>query len=85
MFDGISFLHAETDRPITSRQVSDETLKSGEYDPENLANSEFYLLGSTDAFRPVPITAFAKENLFYMQAFTIFHYLTPCGKISVLS
>ncbi len=74
MFDGIPFLHAETDRPITSRQVSDETLKSGKYDPENLANSEFYILGSTDAFRPVPITVFAKENLFYMQAFTIFHY-----------
>ena len=74
MFDGISFLHAETDRPVTSRQVSDETLKSGKYDPENLANSEFYIVGSTDAFRPVPITAFAKEQLFYMQAFTIFHY-----------
>lgn len=75
MFEGISFLHAETDKPITSRQVSDETLKSGKYDPENLANSEFFIIGSTDAFRPVPVTNFAKENLFYMQAFTIFHYL----------
>ncbi len=74
MFEGISFLHTETDRPITSRQVSDATLKSGKYDPENLANSEFYITGSADAFRPVPITDYAKENLFYMQAFTIFHY-----------
>lgn len=74
MFEGISFLHAETDTPITSRHVSDETLKSGKYDPENLANSEFSIIGSTDAFRPVPITDFAKENLLYMQAFTIFHY-----------
>ena len=74
MFEGISFLHSETNQPVTSRQVSDATLKSGKYDPENLANSEFYIFGSTDAFRPVPITDFAKENLFYMQAFTIFHY-----------
>lgn len=74
LFEGISFLHSETNQPVTSRQVSDATLKSGKYDPENLANSEFYIVGSTDAFRPVPITDFAKENLFYMQAFTIFHY-----------
>lgn len=74
MFEGISFLHAETDRPITSRSISDEALKSGKYDPENLTNSEFYIIGSTEAFRPVPITAFAKENLLHMQAFTIFHY-----------
>lgn len=74
MFDGISFLHTETDKPLTSHQVSDETLKSGKYDPENLKNSEFYILGSTESFRPVPIAAFARENLFYMQAFTIFHY-----------
>lgn len=74
MFDCISFLHSETSRPITSGQVSDATLKSGKYDPENLVNSDFYIVGSADAFRPVPITAYAKENLFYMQAFTIFHY-----------
>ena len=74
MFDGISFIHAKTDKPITSKHISDETLKSGKYDPENLANSEFYILGSTDSFRPVPVTDFAKANLFYMQAFTIFHY-----------
>lgn len=74
MFEDISFLHSETKTPITSRQVSEETLRNGKYDPENLANSEFYILGSAEAFRPVPISDFAKENLFYMQAFTIFHY-----------
>ena len=74
MFDGISFLHSETNRPVTSRQVSDAALKSGKYDPENLVNSDFYIVGSADAFRPVPITAYARENLFYMQAFTIFGY-----------
>ncbi len=74
MFEGISFLHSETDHPVTSRQVSDAALKSGKYDPENLVNSDFYIVGSADAFRPVPITAYARENLFYMQAFTIFGY-----------
>ena len=74
MFEGISFLHSETDLPITSRQISDAALKSGKYDPENLVNSDFYIVGSADALRPVPITAYARENLFYMQAFTIFGY-----------
>lgn len=74
LFEGISFLHSETDLPITSRQISDAALKSGKYDPENLVNSDFYIVGSADAFRPVPITAYARENLFYMQAFTIFGY-----------
>lgn len=74
MFENITFLYAQTDRHITSRQISDETLKSGKYDPENLTNSDFMIYGSTEAFRPVPVTNFAKEQLFYMQAFTIFHY-----------
>ena len=74
MFDGISFLHSETSHPITSRQISDAALKSGKYDPENLVNSDCYIVGSADAFRPVPITAYARENLFYMQAFTVFDY-----------
>ena len=74
MFDSISFLHSETSHPITSRQISDAALKSGKYDPENLVNSDFYIVGSADAFRPVPITAYARENLFYMQAFTVFDY-----------
>ena len=74
MFDSISFLHSETSHPITSRQISDAALKSGKYDPENLVNSDFYIVGSADAFRPVPITAYARENLFYMQAFTVFGY-----------
>ena len=74
MFDSISFLHSETSHPITSRQISDAALKSGKYDHENLVNSDFYIVGSADAFRPVPITAYARENLFYMQAFTVFDY-----------
>ncbi len=74
MFDNISFTHISTDKPLTSRQVSQETYRKGQYDPENLSNSEFYITGSVDAFRQVPITVFAKESLYHMQAFNVFHY-----------
>lgn len=74
MFEGISFLHTEAKTPITSRQISDETYNSGKYDPENLRNSEFYITGCVDGFRQPPITPFAKENLYHLQAFSIFRY-----------
>lgn len=74
MFEGISFVHTETNRPLTSRNVSDEALRSGKYDPENLANSEFYIEGAADFFHLPPMTPYAQENLFHAQAFTVFYY-----------
>ena len=74
MFEGVSFVHSETSRPLTSRHISQEALSSGKYDPENLANSEFYIEGAADAFHLPPMTAYARENLYHAQAFTIFHY-----------
>lgn len=74
MFEGISFVHTETIRPLTPRQVNDEALRSGKYDPENLVNSDFLIEGTADAFRLPPMTQNARENLFHAQAFTIFHY-----------
>ena len=74
MFEGISFLNIKTDRPITSRQVTEEALKSGKYDSENLRNSDFSIYGSAESFPAIPISDFAKSNLLYMQSFTIFNY-----------
>lgn len=74
MFEGIPFTHSETTIPLTSRQVTEETLRSGHYDPDNILNAEFRISGICDAFLRPPISDFAKEHLFHMQAFNIFDY-----------
>lgn len=63
MFKDIHFTHAATTRPLSSKNISPDTYKNDKYDPENLSNSDFFILGSTDAFLRPPITDFAKENL----------------------
>ena len=74
MFDGISFIHTETIHPLTSHHIPEEALRSGKYDPENLANSEFYIEGAADSFHLPPMTPYAQDNLFHAQAFTVFQY-----------
>ena len=74
MFDGIKFTHKETQRPIVSRSISPEVYKEDKYSSENLANSEFYIYGGIDAFLRPEITDYAKQKLYYMQAFDIFSY-----------
>ena len=74
MFEGIPFTHTETTRPLTSKQVTEETLRRGQYDSGAIKDAEFIIEGAVDAFLRPPITDFAKESLFYMQAFNIFHY-----------
>lgn len=74
MFEGIPFTHTETTHPLSSRQINEESLNKGSYDPDNLLNAEFCIEGATDAFLRPPITDFAKNSLFHMQAFNIFYY-----------
>ena len=78
MFDNITFTKTRTTMPLTSSMVSEETYKkpdfNGKDNRENLSNSEFQISGGLDAFRLPPITDFAMNNLFYTQAFNIFHY-----------
>ena len=74
MFDGIPFTHTETTHPLSNRLITEETMRKGTYDPDNLLNAEFRIEGATDAFLRPPIAEFAKEHLFHMQAFNIFYY-----------
>ena len=74
MFEGIPFTRTETKHPLTSRLVTEETIRKGDYDPENLLNAEFRIEGATDAFLRPPISDFAKQHLFHLQAFNIFYY-----------
>ena len=74
MFEGIPFTHTETTHALTSKQITEETIRKGKYDPENLLNSEFRIEGATDAFLRPPISDFAKNHLLHMQAFNVFYY-----------
>lgn len=74
VFEKITFIHTEIQQPLGSQSFSSEKYHKSHYDDENLANSEFYIQGSIDAFRSPVITDFAKHHLYYLQAFDIFHY-----------
>ena len=78
MFENITFTKTRTTIPLTSNMISEQTYKkpnySGKDTRENLSNSEFILAGEVDSFHRPPVTEFALNNLFYLQAFNIFHY-----------
>ena len=74
MFERIPFTHTQADTPLTSRHLSREAVEKGGYDPDNIMNAEFWIMGSTESFLRPPITDFARDNLFHMQTFDLFHY-----------
>lgn len=74
MFDSIHFHTTKSSQRLTSRGLKPERLEKEEYNKEALLDSNFVIWGSVDAFRRPPISDFAKQNLYYMQDFDIFHY-----------
>ena len=74
MFDGIYFTKAVLSKPVSSDRLPPNAYDEKKYDEDNLRHSEFFISGSTDAFLRPPITDYAKDNLYFMQAFNIFHY-----------
>lgn len=75
MFEGISFNSIKTRHPLTSGMLSEQVYKDhAEYDKENLSNSRFSIYGGADIFVVPPISSFAQNNFFFLQAFNIFHY-----------
>lgn len=40
--------------------------------PANMRNADYFIFGKMDTFSRPPVTDFALENLFYMEAFSIF-------------
>ena len=74
MFQNIHFTHSETKEPLSSRRLTEQIYENKKYERENLSNSEFFLSGAVDSFLRPPITDYAKDSLFYMQGFDIFHY-----------
>ena len=74
MFERIPFTRTQADTPLTSRHLSREAVEKGGYDPDNIMNAEFWIMGSTESFLRPPITDFARDNLFHMQTFDLFHY-----------
>ena len=75
MFEDIHFTHADTTTPIVSAFVDKEKAgKNEKIDKGSINDAEFYIAGGVDAFLRPPVTEYARENLYYMQAFNIFYY-----------
>ena len=74
MFNRIKFTTTKSTKKLTSRKVTANAIKKGDYNALALANANFSIWGSVDSFSKPPITDFALEHLYYMEDFCIFHY-----------
>lgn len=74
MFEDIVFKTTEAPQRLTSRGLNPEHLENEEYNKDALRDSNFLIWGSVDSFHKPPVSDFAKQNLYYMQDFDIFHY-----------
>lgn len=74
MFEGIHFEKSKTEKQLTSKKISyEDALKRG-YNVKAIANANFSLSGSVDAFPKPPVSDFATEHLYYMEDFDRFYY-----------
>ena len=74
MFEGIHFEKTKTEKKLTSRKISyEDALKRG-YNVKAIANANFSLSGSVNAFPKPPISDFAMEHLYFMEDFDRFYY-----------
>lgn len=74
MFDKINLTTTTAKSRLSSRHVTEETLSNKSYVRENLLNSRFSISGSADCFTLPPISDFALQSLFHLEAFSVFHY-----------
>lgn len=74
MFEYIKFSTETSAKRLTSKRMTADDLKSGKYNVDAIADSDFSMWGSCETFERPPITDFAKESLLHLEAFCIFHY-----------
>lgn len=74
MFEGIRFERTKTEKRLTSRKISYEKALEQGYNINAIANADFSISGSVDAFPKPPISDFAMEHLYYMEDFDRFYY-----------
>ena len=74
MFEGIHFEKTKTEKRLTSRKISYEDAIERGYNVKAIANANFSIFGSVDAFQKPPISDFATEHLYFMEDFDRFYY-----------
>ena len=83
MFDQIFFTQVQFPTPVTPAEVERQMSRNAqnlqekanvtqEELPANMRNADYFIFGKMDTFSRPPVTDFALENLFYMEAFSIF-------------
>lgn len=73
LFPDIHFLTTVSQGRLSSKHI-DTTCLTAEVNQAAVRNTNFCISGSVDAFQRPPISDFARQNLFYIQDFDIFHY-----------
>ena len=73
LFPDIHFLTTVSQGRLSSKHI-DTTCLTAEVNQAAVHNTNFCISGSVDAFQRPPISDFARQNLFYIQDFDIFHY-----------
>lgn len=74
MFEGIHFEKSKTEKKLTSRKISYENAMERGYNVKAIANANFSLSGSVDAFPKPPVSDFAMAHLYFMEDFDRFYY-----------
>ena len=74
LFPDIHFLTTVSQGRLYSKHI-DTACLTAEVNQAAVRNTNFCISGSVDAFQRTLISDFARQNLFYMQDFDIFHYL----------
>ena len=74
MFDKIPFYTTTTDHRLSSKRITYENATDARYNSAAIANANFSMLGSVDAFLRPPVSEFALSNLYYLEDFDRFYY-----------
>lgn len=74
MFDTISFITTQSQKPLSSKKMNDKTVNYGKYNKDAIIHANFSISGSVDYFKKPPISEYALSKLYYMQDFSVFHY-----------
>lgn len=74
MFDKIELKTVVLSSALSSSRLTVEDMNNPNYDKDNIVNSRFRIYGSVDCFTTPPVSDFARQNLFHLQGFHLFHY-----------
>ncbi len=77
MFDKIPLSFYDPGKRLSSSLLTEQQKQDERYGKGNLPNAKCTIIGNVHLFDRPPVTEYARQNLNYMQGFTLFHYQAP--------